>query len=281
MTTSHVAGCASEIPTPAQHKEFWTQVGKGKITKERMQQLLRGQMENPKPPAKDETPWEGDLILTKIEELCQQNFPDHVDNVLEIVRPFCSKDLSFDLKPPFDEAVCWERANQMYFHPDWLAKCRGRAISINHKAPYFLHETSVEDGHNAMQKRGDGFSTLLSRCYNDVLNTLVHVHPYLSEFRTKVTGVPGGCATNLQGLIWKKVCQSYACKFGLVDWLVAHSFGYTCGLAIEIAASFAAVGDSRRVEEINLLLKLLKSGNWPIQENAETRDIDVLCLIPK
>jgi len=42
MGKSHVAGRTSENPTPAQMKEFWSQVDSGKITKNLFQQFLRG-----------------------------------------------------------------------------------------------------------------------------------------------------------------------------------------------------------------------------------------------
>ncbi len=42
METSHVAGTASETPTPAQYKEFFSQVDRGIITKNRLQDFLRG-----------------------------------------------------------------------------------------------------------------------------------------------------------------------------------------------------------------------------------------------
>jgi len=43
MAKSHAgSGWASEPPTPAQMKEFWSQVDSGKVTKERFQTFLRG-----------------------------------------------------------------------------------------------------------------------------------------------------------------------------------------------------------------------------------------------
>lgn len=43
MTKSHVVGWTSDSPTPAQLKELFTQIQKGKITKKRMQFFLRGE----------------------------------------------------------------------------------------------------------------------------------------------------------------------------------------------------------------------------------------------
>ena len=42
MTKSHVIGWASDMPTPAQFKEFFAQVENKRITKERLQEFLRG-----------------------------------------------------------------------------------------------------------------------------------------------------------------------------------------------------------------------------------------------
>ena len=46
MTGSHVAGGTSEYPTLAQIKELFAQIETGRITKERMQSFLRGEMGN-------------------------------------------------------------------------------------------------------------------------------------------------------------------------------------------------------------------------------------------
>ena len=45
MSKSHATGWTSESPTPAQLKEFFAQIEKGKITKQRLQLLLRGKDE--------------------------------------------------------------------------------------------------------------------------------------------------------------------------------------------------------------------------------------------
>lgn len=42
MTTSQTAGWTLDSPTPAQLKEFFAQIGSGRVTKERLQGFLRG-----------------------------------------------------------------------------------------------------------------------------------------------------------------------------------------------------------------------------------------------
>lgn len=46
MSKSHAAGRVLELPTPAQHKEFWAQVDKGKVSKGRFQGFLRGEIQS-------------------------------------------------------------------------------------------------------------------------------------------------------------------------------------------------------------------------------------------
>ncbi len=48
MEKSHVTGWASEMPTPAQLKEFFAQIETGRISKERLQEFLRGEQEKNK-----------------------------------------------------------------------------------------------------------------------------------------------------------------------------------------------------------------------------------------
>ncbi len=43
MNKSHAAGWASDTPTPAQLKEFFAQMESGRITKDRLQEFLRGE----------------------------------------------------------------------------------------------------------------------------------------------------------------------------------------------------------------------------------------------
>lgn len=42
MRTSHVAGWASDSPTPAQLKEFFAQIASGRVTGSKLQEFLRG-----------------------------------------------------------------------------------------------------------------------------------------------------------------------------------------------------------------------------------------------
>ncbi|MBI4149711.1 hypothetical protein HY491_04640 [Candidatus Woesearchaeota archaeon] len=45
MAKSHAAGWASDAPTPAQIKELFAQIESGRITKQRLQRVLRGNSE--------------------------------------------------------------------------------------------------------------------------------------------------------------------------------------------------------------------------------------------
>jgi len=46
MNKSHAAGRVLELPTPAQHKELWAQIGKGMVSKERFQGFLRREIQS-------------------------------------------------------------------------------------------------------------------------------------------------------------------------------------------------------------------------------------------
>ena len=46
MSKSHAAGRVLEAPTPAQHKEFWAQIAKGRVSTGRFQGFLRGEIQS-------------------------------------------------------------------------------------------------------------------------------------------------------------------------------------------------------------------------------------------
>ena len=238
----------------------------GEMTRTRMNNLIRLAGTKTVSPFRGPKfdPQPGNELLKRVEAAAIEHFPDHVEQILELIGPICDPNLSLELAPyvPSEDTPANTALRTQEALKDWLPE-----------AKYRIHELPYD--RNAIMQVMSGpmiFSLVEHRMFRDVRTTLSHTVVGLSE------GVWAVC-NEIYAHLERRLVHSFAVRYRVIDEF--HWDNYLGGIheAMKVAVTFAVRDDLKRLEVARKFLQFQISGT-PLVRYDDQNDIAHIIAAP-
>lgn len=257
--TSHAAARAPQqaqepTATLSQLRELLAQYEKNSVPRDYMQDFLRRRLVRPGPIVTVQPPPAPNPILTFIEGIAREHYPHTVNEILEIVAPFCDPELDLEFQPysnterlenEVKEALFWLQVNEV--HPVLLANYRCHAEKVpgvgelkGKKFQNCIHEDMFAD----VLKTYDLLNTVSREGAHSILYGALEGSSVYNHLNQRL-GEAGAFRYQLLGNIYQ--------------WEGSAIVGSVTA-ALERAILFTVTGDQQRLQQTLKFLTFQRSG---------------------
>lgn len=279
--TSHTVALASAYPTPSQMTEFYALVAKRIITRSSLQDFMRGRLvprsyrlESQSPPVGKEDAYCAECLI-KAEAACREHHPDIVNEVMELLAPFCSSALDLEFKSPHNPD-----------HNETAKRDEERELSNKvTKTIFWMEIESVVFDHLSLPHHPEDPPRQLYQGIDENIQNLV----FIKEISTRrllnakfSVGAKEILAASeiseylMSGLLYRKFEKTAARKYNLVAPREVRTVVKSIDWSLKMSISFLAAGDTERARAFMPFLEFQRSGT-PVY-NIYQNTAYVLCV---